>query len=83
MQRSLTPLISDGTIAIVDEKLTEEQLDNLVESGQAQDVIKQALISENLLDAVAEVEERHMVPPLIEGAIAWMVESSVRCIGNY
>jgi t-SNARE complex subunit (syntaxin) len=48
-------------LKIVDEKLTDEEAEHLVDSGQAQEVIKQALISENLLDAVAEVEERHSV----------------------
>jgi len=47
-------------LKIVDEKLTDEEAEALVDSGQAQEVIKQALISENLLDAVAEVEERHV-----------------------
>lgn len=46
-------------LKIVDETLTDEEAEQLVDNGQAQDVIKQALISENLLDAVAEVEERH------------------------
>ena len=46
-------------IRIVDQELTEEEIDDIVESGRAQDVIKQALVSDNLQDVVRVIEERH------------------------
>ena len=46
-------------LKIVDAELTEEEVDDIVESGRAQDVIKQALVSENLQDVVRVIEERH------------------------
>ena len=46
-------------LKIVDSELTEEEVDDIVESGRAQDVIKQALVSENLQDVVRVIEERH------------------------
>ena len=46
-------------LKIVDSELTEEEADDIVESGRAQDVIRQALVSENLQDVVRVIEERH------------------------
>ena len=46
-------------IRIVDQDLTEQEIDDIVESGRAQDVIKQALVSDNLQDVVRVIEERH------------------------
>ncbi len=46
-------------LKIVDSDLTEQEVDEIVESGRAQDVIKQALVSENLQDVVRVIEERH------------------------
>jgi t-SNARE complex subunit (syntaxin) len=47
-------------IKIVDSTLGDEQVEAIVESGKAQDVIKQALISDNLQDVVRTIEERHL-----------------------
>jgi syntaxin 1B/2/3 len=46
-------------IRIVDSDLTEAEIDDIVDSGRAQDVIKQALVSDNLQDVVRVIEERH------------------------
>jgi t-SNARE complex subunit (syntaxin) len=46
-------------LKIVDSKMTDEQVEAIVESGQANDVIKQALLSDNLTHVVQEIEERH------------------------
>lgn len=46
-------------LAIVDNKLTPTQIDQIVESGNAQEVIESALISEDLDNVVAQIEERH------------------------
>ena len=45
----------------VDKTLSEEKLDEIIESGKAQEVLKQAMISEDLEDAVRDIEERHLV----------------------
>lgn len=47
-------------LKIVDSSITDEEADRIVASGQANGVIKQALISENLEDVVRDIEERHM-----------------------
>lgn len=46
-------------IKIVDSELTEQEVDEIVENGRAQDVIRQALVSDNLQDVVRAIEERH------------------------
>jgi len=47
-------------IKIVDSSLSDQQVDQIIESGQAQDVIKEALISDNLKNVVQDIEERHL-----------------------
>jgi len=47
-------------LKIVDSKISDEEIERIVESGQANDVIKQALISENLQEVVRDIEERHL-----------------------
>jgi len=46
-------------LKIVDKNITEEEVEKIVESGNAQEVIKQALISDDLEDVVRDIEERH------------------------
>jgi len=46
-------------LKIVDKNITEESVEKILESGNAQDVIKEALISEDLEDAVRDIEDRH------------------------
>jgi len=46
-------------LKIVDKNITDDQVEKIVESGQAQDVIKQAMISDDLEDVVRDIEERH------------------------
>lgn len=43
----------------VEPDMSEEDVQKIVDSGQANDVIKKALISENLQNVVADIEERH------------------------
>eukprot|EP00457_Paulinella_chromatophora_P011937 gb/GEZN01012105.1/.p1 GENE.gb/GEZN01012105.1/~~gb/GEZN01012105.1/.p1 ORF type:complete len:309 (-),score=43.23 gb/GEZN01012105.1/:140-1066(-) len=45
-------------LSIVDTSLTEADLDKIVENGTASDVVKQALNSDNLTEAVREIEQR-------------------------
>jgi len=47
-------------IKIVDSSLSDSAIDSIIESGKAQDVIKEALISDNLKSVVAVIEERHL-----------------------
>jgi t-SNARE complex subunit (syntaxin) len=47
-------------IKIVDKDLGDEEIDKIIESGKAQDVIKEALISDNLKNVVQVIEERHL-----------------------
>jgi len=47
-------------LKIVDSKISDDEIERIVESGQANDVIKQALISENLQEVVRDIEERHL-----------------------
>jgi len=46
-------------LKIVDKNITDEEVEKIVESGKAQEVIKQALISDDLEDVVRDIEERH------------------------
>lgn len=46
-------------LKIVDKDITDEEIEKIVESGRAQDVITEALICENLEDVVRDIEERH------------------------
>jgi len=47
-------------LKIVDSEISDEDVEKIVESGQANDVIKQALISDNLQSVVRDIEERHL-----------------------
>jgi len=47
-------------IKIVDPVLGDDEVDKIIESGKAQDVIKEALISDNLKNVVHAIEERHL-----------------------
>lgn len=46
-------------LKIVDSSITDEEVEKIVQSGQAQGVISKALISENLQDTIRDIEERH------------------------
>lgn len=46
-------------LKIVDNKITDEEVEKIVASGNAQSVISEALISENLQDTIRDIEERH------------------------
>lgn len=47
-------------LKIVDSKISDEEVEKIVASGQADGVIKQVLISENLQDVVRDIEDRHL-----------------------
>jgi t-SNARE complex subunit (syntaxin) len=47
-------------LKIVDSKISDEEIEKIVDSGQANDVIKQALLSDNLQSVVRDIEERHL-----------------------
>lgn len=47
-------------LKIVDSTISDEEIDEIVSSGQAGGVIKMALISENIQDVVRDIEERHL-----------------------
>jgi len=47
-------------LKIVDSKITDDDIERIVESGQANDVIRQALVSDNLQNVVKDIEERHL-----------------------
>jgi syntaxin 1B/2/3 len=47
-------------LKIVDNKISDEEIEKIVASGQADGVIKQVLISENLQDVVRDIEDRHL-----------------------
>lgn len=47
-------------LKIVDSKISDEDVEKIVASGQAEGVIKQVLISENLQDVVRDIEDRHL-----------------------
>ena len=51
---------SKREIKMVSANLTDEQVDAIVDSGKANDVVKQALISDNMQDIVLHIEERHL-----------------------
>jgi len=46
-------------LKIVDNKISDDDARRIVDSGRADGVIKQALISENLGDVIKDIEERH------------------------
>ena len=46
-------------LKVVMPDLTETKVEELVENGEAQNVLKEAIISEELDNVVAEIEERH------------------------
>jgi len=47
-------------LKIVNSEISDEEVERIVESGQAQDVITKALISDNLQSVVRDIEERHL-----------------------
>lgn len=47
-------------IKIVDKDLPDSEIDKIIESGKAQEVIRNALVSDNLKSVVAVIEERHL-----------------------
>jgi len=47
-------------LKIVDSKISDDEIEKIVSSGQADGVIKQVLISENLQDVVRDIEDRHL-----------------------
>lgn len=47
-------------LKIVDASITDAEVEKIVSSGQANGVIKKALISENIQDVVRDIEERHL-----------------------
>jgi t-SNARE complex subunit (syntaxin) len=47
-------------LKIVDSKISDEDIEKIVASGQAEGVIKQVLISETLQDVVRDIEDRHL-----------------------
>jgi len=47
-------------LKIVSSDISDEDIEKIVESGQANDVIKQALVSDNLQNVVRDIEERHL-----------------------
>jgi len=47
-------------LRIVNKDLPDEEIDKIVESGKAQDVIRQTLISDDIKDVVNDIEERHL-----------------------
>ena len=51
---------SKREIQIVDPTLSDAKIAEIVESGQSQDVIKQALVSDNLNDVINAIESRHI-----------------------
>jgi len=47
-------------LKIVNSAISDEEADRIVAGGQADGVIKQALVSENLNDVIRDIEERHL-----------------------
>jgi t-SNARE complex subunit (syntaxin) len=47
-------------IKIVDPTIDDEEVDKIIESGKATEVIKEALISDNVQDQIRLIEERHL-----------------------
>jgi len=46
-------------LKMVNKNLSEEQVEKIVDDGKAQEVIEQALVSDELEDVIQEIEERH------------------------
>ena len=46
-------------LKMVDEALTEEQIEKIIDSGNVKKTIQRALVSERLENVVADIEERH------------------------
>ena len=44
----------------VDAEITEDEIEKIVSSGQADGVIKEVLINDNMKTVVREIEERHL-----------------------
>jgi len=47
-------------LKIVDSTISDDEIEKIVSSGQANGVIKKVLISENIQDVVRDIEERHL-----------------------
>eukprot|EP00456_Euglypha_rotunda_P093196 TRINITY_DN9833_c0_g1_i8.p1 TRINITY_DN9833_c0_g1~~TRINITY_DN9833_c0_g1_i8.p1 ORF type:complete len:174 (+),score=28.85 TRINITY_DN9833_c0_g1_i8:41-523(+) len=47
-------------LKIVDSSISDDDVEKIVESGKAEDVIKQALVSDNLSQVIRDIEERHL-----------------------
>lgn len=47
-------------LKIVNAEITDDEVEKIVATGQANDVIKLALLSENIQDVVRDIEERHL-----------------------
>jgi t-SNARE complex subunit (syntaxin) len=47
-------------IVTVDRDISDEEIEKIVESGQANEIIKKAMVSDNLQSLVQDIEERHM-----------------------
>jgi len=47
-------------LKIVDSKISDDEIEKIVASGQAEGVIGRVLISENLQDVVRDIEDRHL-----------------------
>jgi len=58
--KQMLQLRTKRQLKIVDRDISDAAIDKIVESGRAQDVIRQALMTENLQAAVHEIEERHL-----------------------
>lgn len=61
-------------LKIVDANITDEDVEKIVSSGQANGVIKKALISENIQDVVRDIEERHLDILKLEKQVQEVVE---------
>jgi syntaxin 1B/2/3 len=59
---------------VLGEHVTEQQVDEIVESGKVQEVIHKAIISEKLEDVVADIEERHVKIIQLERSILEVFE---------
>jgi len=58
----------------MDNKLSDAQIEQLVDSGKASGVIEQALISDELEDVVLDIEERHAEILKLEKAVLEVFE---------
>jgi t-SNARE complex subunit (syntaxin) len=61
-------------LKVVDDDLTDEQIEEIVESGQADQVIQSAMISENLLAVVQDIHQRHLDILKLEQSILELYE---------